>query len=101
MVVQVSDVRTTLTRTIHYNIKSFNFRRKLLEFHDIASKSACFITKDVFDLTQFFVDAGRLSTAEEVLFVVKYLQVILHEGALEKFDHFKSDKKRYRHKISI
>ena len=50
--------------------------RELGELHDVASERARLVREDVLDLTQLFVDVGRLSLHVEVLVL------IVHKGKL-------------------
>ena len=68
---------------------------KLFELHDIASQSASFVWEDVLYLAKLFVDVSALSATVKVLLIIKHINVIVHEAALEKFDHLKSNKKWY------
>ena len=75
-------------------------RGELFELHNIASQGASFVRENVLDLAQLFIDIGRLGPRMEILIIIIHIQVVVHERTLPEFDHFQSDQKRYRDKVT-
>ena len=71
----------------------------IFENHVIFGQGASFISEDILDLTQIFIDGGVVSSAVEVVLGRIAGSVLDEEGPLEKFDHLHCDHQRYGHEI--
>jgi hypothetical protein len=59
---------------------------ELFEFHNVARKRACFVAKNILDLSKFFIKITCLGLHRHILFIIIHLNIQTHEHGLPEFD---------------